>query len=196
MTLEQRLNAVFQQIGDDVQGLLAQDGNLANLSTTAKTSLVLAINEVLTVAQQAGQTATGLIDDTATTSTTKVWSISKLTSELAALKSDILGGVPATAFDTIKEIADYINSDQTLGTQLVDGLSKRVRFDAAQTLDATEQAQARDNIGAASITLVNMINTDMNFFNNQTNARIDNLEAALGTIDVNYLSVYNTAKTT
>jgi len=171
MTLEQRLSAVFQQIGDDVQALLAQDGNLANLSTTAKTSLVLAINEVLTVAQQAGQTATGLIDDTATTSTTKVWSITKLTSELAALKSDILGGVPATAFDTIKEIADYINSDQTLGTQLVDGLSKRVRFDAAQSLTLAEKLQARENIDAYG-------------------------SVEIGDPDTDLLAIYNTAKTT
>jgi light-regulated signal transduction histidine kinase (bacteriophytochrome) len=171
MTLEQRLSAVFQQIGDDVQALLAQDGNLANLSTTAKGSLVAAINEVLTVAQQAGQTATGLIDDTATTSATKVWSITKLTSELAALKSDILGGVPATAFDTIKEIADYIASDATLGTQLVDGLSKRVRFDATQSLTLAEKSQARQNIDAYG-------------------------SVELGNPDANLLSIYNTAKTT
>lgn len=168
MTLEQRLTAAFQQIGDDVQLLLAQDGNLTNLTTTAKNNLVAAINEVKALATS----ATGVINDAAGAGVTdKTYSVDKIITLLNTVKQDILGGLPATAFDTIKEIADYIASDQTAMSGLVTGLANRVRFDAAQTLTSGEQAQARANIGALST-------------------------VEIGNPDTDYLAVYTTSKTT
>lgn len=55
-------------------------------------------------------------------------------------------GVPA-AFDTFKEIAAYIDTDTTLGASLSTAVTKRVRFDATQTLTLAEQTQACNNIG-------------------------------------------------
>jgi len=46
MSLQSRITALAQAIGDDVQTLLAQDGTLSGLNTADKTSLVNAINEV------------------------------------------------------------------------------------------------------------------------------------------------------
>lgn len=168
MTLEQRLTAVFTQIGDDIQLLLEQNGDLTALNTTAKTNLVAAINEILTIANS----ATGVINDSAGAGVTnKTYSVDKILTLLDSFKQDILGGVPASAFDTIKEIADYIASDQTLGTQLVDALGKRVRFDAQQSLSAAEKLQARENIDAFG-------------------------SVELGNPDTDYAGIYNTAKTT
>ena len=45
-TMETRINALATAIGNDVQDLYAQDGTLLSLTTTAKSSLVAAINEV------------------------------------------------------------------------------------------------------------------------------------------------------
>lgn len=168
MTLEQRLILAFQQIGDDIQTLINQGGNLANLNTTAKGDFVAAINEVLAIANS----ATGVIDDTSIMPlVNKTYSISKILDLLQGLKQDILGGVPVATFDTIKEIADYIGTDQTAMQTLTTALENRVRFNSAQNLTSGEQAQARTNIGALSI-------------------------VEIGNPDTDFLSVYTTAKTT
>lgn len=67
-----------------------------------------------------------------------------------ALRSELLGGTPAAAFDTLKEIADYIAGDQTATSGITTALGKRLRFDAVQSLTAGEQAQGLSNLGAAS----------------------------------------------
>ena len=54
MTLEQRLIALAQAIGADVKALLAAQGSLSALATTAKGSLVAAINELKAAVDAAG----------------------------------------------------------------------------------------------------------------------------------------------
>ena len=46
MTLEQRLITLAQAIGADIKSLRQADGALSSLATTAKSSLVAAINEL------------------------------------------------------------------------------------------------------------------------------------------------------
>lgn len=46
MSLQTRLEALIAAIGPDIKALKTADGTLASLTTTAKTSLVAAINEV------------------------------------------------------------------------------------------------------------------------------------------------------
>lgn len=62
---------------------------------------------------------------------------------------DALKGGASAAYDTLKEIEAYILNDMATATALVSAMANRVRFDAAQTLSASEAAQARANIGAA-----------------------------------------------
>jgi hypothetical protein len=156
-TLEQRLSALASAIGADVKALNAAHGDLSTLSTTAKSNLVAALNEVLTIAQS----ATGVINDTAGSGTTnKTWSADKIASALATLKSDLLNGAPTT-FDTLKEIADYIASDQSAGTALATAVANRVRFDAAQTLTSGEKTQACSNIGAVQTSDAGNITADL-----------------------------------
>lgn len=147
-TLEARIIGLAQAIGLDVKTLTNAVGNLASLTTTDKTSLVAAINELKTGLSTIDLTA--LIDDAATTGDTDVtYSADKIISLLDALKSDILGGIPTEALDTIKELADFL-TDNTVANGLIEQLSQRVRVDAVQTFDATQQAQGRSNIGAAA----------------------------------------------
>jgi hypothetical protein len=145
MTLQQRLEALIQAIGPDIKALYTQDGNLANLNTTAKSNLVASINEVLTIANS----ATGVINDAATAGTTdKTYSVDKILTVLNDLKQELLGGVPAAAFDTLKEIADYIEADQTAMSGLIESVGNRVSFASAQSLTSAQQLQARENINA------------------------------------------------
>lgn len=145
MSLATQLIAALQLIGADVKALRAADGSLAALSTTEKSSLVAAINEVLTVAQSAGA-----IDD-ATASATSTYSSDKIVALLANLKTDILGGA-SSAYDTLKEIEQKLGSDDTAINNLLTAVANRVSYADAQTLTAAQQLQACSNIGVGDPT--------------------------------------------
>jgi cell division septum initiation protein DivIVA len=137
--------------------------DLSALQTTAKGNLVAAINELVASVGGAGAS----IDDTKTT-TSSVWSSSKVSAEIvsqaSATMTQILGGAQE-AYDTLKEIKDFIDASQSTDadsiSQILAALANRLRFDAAQTLTQPQQAQARANIDAASASAVG--NTDADF---------------------------------
>ncbi|OOR93418.1 hypothetical protein B0181_00285 [Moraxella caviae] len=56
----------------------------------------------------------------------------KIAQAIATLKTEILGGA-TSAFDTLKELEDAINSGGT-ASALADAVNKRVRFDEVMTL--------------------------------------------------------------
>lgn len=86
---------------------------------------------------------TDLIDDSTASSST-VYSSSKTDAQIAAAIADLFEQAPDT-LDTIEEIAQAIQNNEDAITNL-----NRVRYDIAQSLNSTEQAQARSNIGAAA----------------------------------------------
>lgn len=186
MTTESRLAAFIAAVGGDYKATNIKIGNLANLNTTEKTSLVLAINEVFNAIGGAGATiddtttsalkvfsslkTQGLIDvltaavgdKTALSTTAKTnlvlainelyttitaqYSNSAIDTKIASLKTELVGGASA-ALDTFKEIQDALGNDPTFASTLATQMSKRVRFDAAQTLTTAEQLQACTNLG-------------------------------------------------
>ena len=226
MTQTERIKLLAQAIGDDIGLLKTTIGVKTDLSTTDKTNLVAAINElaikinaVETLQQSASEIddsapkanrvyssnkvqslideisailgtltesgyadvgvglktlkdkvdtleqktvdLTWLIKDT-TTETTSVWSstktnaaitaaVSELTdkiiTDVAKVKSDILGaGVPET-LDTLTEIADKLNGDAALVANMSVALNNRVRFDEEQVLSSEQKTRACTNIG-------------------------------------------------
>jgi hypothetical protein len=165
-TLEQRLIGLAQAVGADVKTLNTAVGVLANLTTTQKSNLVTAINEVQ--AALAGIDLVNLIDDTAGTGDLDVtYSADKVVALLNTLKADLLGGIPPSTLDTIQELAAYL-ADNTVTGGIVEQLANRVRVDTAQSFDANQQTQARGNIGAAAaVTLSALLtalgNTDHDF---------------------------------
>ena len=153
MTLEQRLIALAQAMGADVKALLQAQGSLSALSTTAKNNLVAAINELKTAVDAAASGGVS-IDDTAGNGNTGVtWSADKIfdTIEAAklAVKNDLTAGA-AAALDTLSELAAALNNDPAFAATIAAEIANRVRYDAAQTLTAPQQTQARANIGAQS----------------------------------------------
>lgn len=146
-TLSSNLVLLSQAIGVDISSLTVRIGTMSSLSTTEKSNLVGALNEVRSLLLTVQSTANGAakINDTAAATTT-TYSSSKVESFVTAKIAALVNGAPAT-FDTLKEIADYIASDQTATGALTTAIGSRVRFDAAQTLTAAEQAQACANIG-------------------------------------------------
>lgn len=147
MNLDQRILAKDNQIAADIALLAGRIGDLTALTTTDKTNLVAALNELKASIATAGAS----IDDTATNgATTVTWSADKIfdTIEAAktAVKNDLIAGAP-TALDTLNELAAALNDDPTFATTLTTSLNNKVDFATAQTLTAAQKLQACQNIG-------------------------------------------------
>ena len=190
--LSTRLKLAFQAVGADINTLLAQDGTLSSLTTAAKGNLVAAINE-LDAAIKAVDVKS-VIDDEASDAT-HAWSAQKVASEITAkantLKSELLGGA-GEAFDTLKELADLINTNKSAIEALQSIAGNHVRFDQKQTLTTEQQTQARTNIGAASA-------ADTKAGNAATAAAkaqgdVDTLKTAVGDTTVDFAAIYAAAK--
>lgn len=159
MTLEQRLILLAEAIGTDIKALRASQGTLSALTTTNKTSLVAAINELKTITDGlSGGGGGATIDDGAGDGdTTVTWSADKIFDAIAAakaaLKNELVDGAGA-ALDTLNELADALNNDPNFAATIATQIAARVRYDAAQTLTEPEKTQARDNIGAQSAAAV------------------------------------------
>ena len=153
MTLEQRLIALAQAMGADVKALLQAQGSLSALSTTAKASLVAAINELKTAVDAAAGSGVSIDDGAGDGATGVTWSADKIhdTIEAAklAVKNELTDGA-AAALDTLNELAAALGNDPNFAATIASEVANRVRYDAAQTLTAPQQAQARANIGAQS----------------------------------------------
>jgi hypothetical protein len=169
MSLETRIVALAQAMGSDVKALTAAQGSLSALNTTTKTSLVAAINELMTLIGGAG----AQINDSAGNGDTSVtWSADKIFDSIEAakiaVKNDLVNGAGA-ALDTLNELAAALGNDPSFAATIAGEIANRVRFDAAQTLTQPQMAQARANIGAQSA-------------------------AAIGDPDRDLVADYNTAK--
>ena len=153
MTLEARVVALAQAIGTDVKTLTTAVGSLDGLTTTAKSSLVAAINEIA----QAAASATGI--DDGVTSGASTWSSNKISSEISGAVSGLVGGAGA-ALDTLNELAAALGNDPSFATTIATQIANRVRYDEAQVLTAPQKAQACDNIGAASLVATGNLDRD------------------------------------
>lgn len=147
MTMETRLIALAQAIGADIKDLRGKQGDLTALTTTAKNSLVAAINEIKLALASAGVT---INDSAGNGDTDVVWSADKVydTIEAAkvALRNELTNGASA-ALDTFKELQDAIGNDPTFAATMATSLSNRVRFDAVQSLTTAQKLQACTNLG-------------------------------------------------
>ena len=205
-TLEQRIIALAQAVGTDIKTLTNAIGSLAGLSTSTKTNLVNAINEVWVTAD-ANKTAIGSLAGLTTTAKTNlVAAINEVKAAVSAvdltalIDDDALAGDTDVTFSADKTLAllgaletkimggitpealDTIKeladflADETVANGIVSQMANRVRVDAVQTFNAGQQAQARANIGAAAA------------------ADLAALTTAIGNTDHDYVADYNTAK--
>ena len=153
MSLATRIESLVIRVAQEFNDVRAKTGDLANLTTTDKSNLLAAINEL-----KAAVVSSSEIDD-ANIAISSTYSSSKIVTLLDALKSEILGGADA-AYDTLLEIQQLLQNGTTGLDALLAAVNNRVRFDAAQTLTAPEQAQARSNIGAVAASDVGDTDTD------------------------------------
>lgn len=167
MSLATRVQDLATRVATEVKSVKTMiNGNAADLSaltTTAKTSLVAAINEVQSEVGAGGtqpdatETVKGIVElatlaEVATgTDTARAVTAAGVRQERVALKAEILGaGVPA-ALDTLDELAAALADDANFAATTTTALGNRVRTDtAAQGLNSTQQGNARTNIDVYS----------------------------------------------
>lgn len=118
-------------------------GYTARMQIRRSTYKTAPLNELKT-----GIDAAVKIDDAKTQAGT-TWSSTKINSAINAAISALVSGAPE-ALDTIKEVADAINTNKNAITALQQIAAGHVKFDAAQTLSDTQKQQARENIDAVS----------------------------------------------
>lgn len=147
MSLEAKIIALAQAIGADIKTARTERGMLSGLSTTAKTSLVAAINELYGMVGGGGVAINDAAGDGNTTDT---WSANKIFDTIEAAKASVINSVTngaAAALDTLSELATALGNDANFATTIATELGNRVRYDAAQTLTAPQKVQACTNIG-------------------------------------------------
>lgn len=155
MSLAGQIQNLATRIATECKAIRALQGNLANLTTTDKTNLVSAVNEL----KSAISAAAGILDTAEAGDKTHTYSADKIITLLNQVKTDILGGAPA-AYDTLMEIITQQQTDEGSITNLLTAMGNRVRFDAVQALDSTQKAQACSNIGAAQAADVGDVSTN------------------------------------
>ena len=166
-TLQVRLSDLATRVATETKSIRTLlNGNAASnvaLITTAKTSLVAAINELKTEVDTLAASGGATINDASTSSITQTYSINKIITSIAearaAVKAEILGGAGA-AYDTLKELEDLFASTGADLSGITTALGNRVRFDAVQSLTAPQKVTANTNIG--SLSLVDAGNPDTN----------------------------------
>lgn len=139
-TQQERITSLAQAIAADIKRLTTNQGTLTALTTTDKTSLVKAINELKSSIANATN-----INDTST-STSATWSSDKINSSINNAVSALVNGA-STTLDTLSELADALGNDANFATTIAAQMGKRVRVDAPQTFTVTEQAQGCANLG-------------------------------------------------
>ena len=139
-TQQERITSLAQAIAADIKQLTTNQGTLTALTTTDKTSLVKAINEL----KSSITNATNINDTSTSTSTT--WSSDKINTSINNAVSALVNGA-GTTLDTLKELADALGNDANFATTIATQMGKRVRVDAAQTFTVAEQAQGCANLG-------------------------------------------------
>lgn len=153
MSFQTQIQSLVIRLSDEFKVVHAKIGNLGTLSTSDRSSLTAAINELKNAI------ATGSSIDDSQVSTASSWSSSKIVERLDALKTEILGGADA-AYDTLLEIQEALTGNAGAVEALLTAVNVRVRYDEAQTLTVTEQTQACANIGAARSETLGDVTTD------------------------------------
>lgn len=177
MTLQTRMSDLITAIGTDYKQLRtwitgSSSGNLTGLTTTDKTSLVAALNEVKASSSgappDASDTVKGVVElatlaEVATgTDTLRAVTAAGVRQERVALKAEILGADVPAALDTLDELAAALADDSNYAASVTTALAARVRVDtAAQGLTGTEQSNARTNIDAISGTAIGDPDVDL-----------------------------------
>lgn len=197
-----KVNALATRMGTECKTLHDKVGTLSGLTTTAKDSIVAALNELDSDIGNIPAASSVIDDSAAKTVTDKTYSVAKIedviTEAKKAVKDDLLGGA-GTAYDTLQELATLIGNNADAIDALETVAGNHVRFDQAQTLTDAQKVQARSNIGAAAASDVGTVanlatdsKSDLVVAINEVNSNADAANNNIGTLE----NLTTTAKST
>lgn len=160
MSLVNQVQLLAQRIAAECVDIRTQitetTGDLTALTTSDKTNLVSAVNELKTLIDQID--ATDIIDDTAV-GTDTTFSSQKITDDINTAIAALVDGAPG-ALDTLAELAAALGDNENTIATITNGLANRLRIDALQTLTAEQKAFGRTNLDVYSKTEIGDIDTD------------------------------------
>jgi hypothetical protein len=217
MSLQTRLSDLITAIGTDVKQLRtwitgSSSGTLSGLTTTDKTSLVAAVNEVKAGSSgappDASATVKGIIEiatlaEVSTgTDTVRAVTPEGVRQERTALKAEILGpGVPA-ALDTLDELAAALADDANYAASITTALAGKQPLDADLTAIAA-LVSAADKVpystGVATWSLATLtaagraLIDDVDVAAMRTTLSVYS-QAEMGNYDTDLVALYTTAK--
>lgn len=136
--LTNRLKVLIDLIKIDLDNLKI---DLNTLETVDKSTLVNALNEVK--AEFVAYFSTFINDESV--SLDKSFSATKIQDLLVTAIDDIVNDSPE-AYDTLKEIADWIANDQSITTELLNGLNTRLRYDIVESLSTVQVGNVNNTL--------------------------------------------------
>lgn len=138
-------------------------------------------NKIEAVATAKGQAAALALISDGTTSASLTWSSTQINTAIGAVATqvqNILAGSTA-AYDTFKEVSDYIAADQTGASAMLASIQQRLQLDADTTFTANQLTHGLNNLvalGAAK------------------QSDLQALVTAVGDTTINFVTVYTNAK--
>lgn len=144
MKLVERITLVVKEIGKDIKALKGRVLTLETNSTGSTVDETVVTNKV-----------------TEQINTLKGELPTLVTPTINAEIAKVVGGAPAT-FDTLKEMADYIESDKTGASAMAESINKRLRVDEQQSLTEQEQSNVLGALGLTDTDFVSVYNTAVN----------------------------------
>lgn len=137
MSQQTNIAAAFLRIANAITSVNGRVGSLAALTSTDKTSLVAALNELKAIVS--GLSGGGAAIDDGAASGSTVWSSSRTQTAITSAITALINGAPG-AQDTLSELAAQI-------TALASADASLLSFGGAQSLTAPQQLQACTNLG-------------------------------------------------
>lgn len=128
-------------IGVDVKGIINSAGDFNQLTTEQKSNLVFAFNEFKS---SIPSSTDGFINDLISANDS-AFSSNKIISQINAAIDALKNNAPLE-FDTLKEIATWIATDQTLTTNILNQINKRLRYDQSVVLTQPQLETVHANI--------------------------------------------------
>lgn len=144
MKLVERITLVVREIGKDIKALKGRVLTLETNSTGNTVDETVVTNKVTEQINVLKAELPTLVTPTITAEINKV-----------------VDGAP-DAFNTLKEIAEYIEQDKTGASAMAESINKRLRVDEQQSLTEQEQANALGALGLTDTDFVSVYNTAVN----------------------------------
>lgn len=136
MTFDTNVQNLAQSVGNELKKTRVLLNNnqldLSALTTTNKTNLVAAINEVAAAIGDAG----AVIDDN-TISTLTVWSSNKTDAEIDARIAELVDTAPST-LNTLNELAAALGDDPNFATTVTNQIATKVSLTGNETIAGTK----------------------------------------------------------